>query len=211
MRHTTRTFGLVFFLGLLLAAPLRADAGADAPFVVGAKVGLGVGTGPLGAGFTPELELGYVLPFLEGRISAFLGLRYAGLPSKDALPVDPRLPGSQVHEYTLLQEEAILTLGGRTFFELTDSLSAYGLLGARLYLMRTRIRGDIDGIDPGENLETGTSGGFVLGGGVEWALGPGHLVGELAFGYAPLDGLVFQETNTGMLSLNVGYRFYFGL
>jgi len=48
---------------------------------------------------------------------------------------------------------------------------------------------------------------FVVGGGVEWLLGPGALFGAVKVGFSDLDQRLTGDANTGAAVVDLGYRF----
>ena len=51
--------------------------------------------------------------------------------------------------------------------------------------------------------------GLVVGGGADFAVGPGTIYGALEFGWSNLDQRLTGDSNTGALTLDAGYRLYF--
>jgi len=87
-------------------------------------------------------------------------------------------------------------------------LSAYAQIGPRVYLMNAVMTASGNGgADFGENEETNTEVGFVVGGGVEWLLGPGALFGAVKVGFSDLDQRLTGDANTGAAVVDLGYRF----
>ncbi|MDF1565740.1 MAG: hypothetical protein P1V51_22085 [Deltaproteobacteria bacterium] len=233
MSRSWRTLTLaLFLLGWALAAPAEepavtgapATSGDEAPgaglfgagVVLGFKAGGGLGqlTSPLGASLVAELELGYTLPLPEpvGRdLQLFLAGQYIGPSvSETVSEPDPRLPGDGTWSYSVTLQQAILALGVLYRLPLgPEWLRPYLSAGARLTLSRAVVSGDAEGEPFGENEETATDLGGQGALGAELALGPGALLLELQFGYAPLDGKVFQNTNSGALAFALGYRLFF--
>jgi hypothetical protein len=62
-------------------------------------------------------------------------------------------------------------------------------VGFRIYLLDTLQNGQSGGVSFGQYNEKFTEPGFVVGGGIDVRLGPG-------------------DSNTGMLTVLVGYRFF---
>lgn len=187
-----------------------AEARASAGLVIGGKVGGGLGKPWSDFGATPvfELELGYMLPPLHRAIEIFVIGQYAqpGIDGESKEP-DPRLPGAEPLQYDVTQQWLALSLGALYRIDVgTDVVMPYGGLGARMYMLRTKVKGSVAGESFGENEETQSDFGLVLLGGVDIFLGPGALLAELSFGWAKLDGFVMRDTNLGALSLSVGYR-----
>ena len=123
---------------------------------------------------------------------------------------DPRLPETGELSYELTERQLTLSLGALYRFDVGSELvMPYGGLGGRMYLLRTEVKGEVDGLAFGENEETKTGFGLLLLGGVELFVGPGALLGELQFGWGPLEAYVLRDTNLGALTLSVGYRLFF--
>jgi hypothetical protein len=211
-----------FVLGLL-AAPFGAlaedeeretAAWSTTGLVLGIKAGAGVGApfNDLGATFVGEVELGYALPLPEpiGRsFELFTAGAYLA-PSSDGasgMP-DPRLPGDGTFRYEVTQQAVVLTAGLRYRLSLADdTIAPYIAAGGRMYLMRTKIEGEVAGQSLGTTEETASAFGLHAAAGVDFRLGPGAVLAEAQLGYAGLDGYVMRDTNFGALVLLVGYRF----
>jgi hypothetical protein len=187
-----------------------AESRADVGLVIGGKVGGGLGKPWSDFGVTPvfELELGYMLPPLHRAIEIFVIGQYAqpGIDGESE-EADPRLPGTEPLSYEVTQQWVALSLGALYRIDVgTDVVMPYGGLGARMYMLKTTVKGRAAGESFGENDETQMDYGLMLLGGVDIFLGPGALLAELSFGWAQLDGFVMRDTNLGALSLAVGYR-----
>lgn len=211
-----------FVLGLL-AAPSGALAQDEEPetaawsttgLVLGVKAGAGIGApfNELGATFVGEVELGYALPLPEpiGRsFELFTAGAYLAPSSEgtSGMP-DPRLPGDGTFRYEVTQQAVVLTAGIRFRLSLADdTIAPYIAGGGRMYLMRTKIEGEVSGQSLGTTEETASAFGLHAAGGVDFRLGPGAVLAEAQLGYAGLDGYVMRDTNFGALVLLVGYRF----
>jgi hypothetical protein len=182
---------------------------ANIGLVLGGKVGGNIGkpVSEFGASYVLEIEIGYMLPFAHKGLEIFVSGQYTQ-PKTDGVEgePDPRLPGESFR-YEIEQNVLTATLGALYRIHVgTDAITPYGGLGARLYMLRTRVSGDADGQDFGKNTEDQTDIGLLIMGGVDIALGPGALLAELQFGYAGVDGFILRDTNVGALQLVVGYR-----
>jgi hypothetical protein len=178
--------------------------------VVGLKLG-GAFNGvfnTLGAAFSPELELGYRLPVLDRMLELFTSLRYAAPSTEGETAYDPRLPGEGIADWRATRNELALGLGLRARLDLGD-VTPYLAAGARLYLLRTDVSGEVAESPFGSNEETGHAFGFMFALGAEYSLGPGRLLAELAINGAPLDQTVFSDTNASSLDAYLGYRLFF--
>ena len=186
------------------------DSRADAGIILGGKVGGGFGVGGFGATPIFELELGYApkLGSLGHSLEFFFIGQYAqpGLDGSSA-DADPRFTAGQPFSYDVSQKMLSLSLGALYRFDVGSKLlMPYGGLGGRMYLLNTKVKADVMGEPLGESSETRTDFGLVLLGGLDVFVGPGALLAELSFSWAPLNGYVMRETNLSALSLAVGYR-----
>jgi hypothetical protein len=185
------------------------DTRANAGVVLGGKVGGGIGVGDFGATPLFELELGYAPDLGEslGRsLEIFLIGQYAqpGLDGR-ASESDPRVDGE--FSYEISQRMLSLSLGALFRFDVGSELvMPYGGLGGRVYLLDAQVKGALMDEPLGESGETRTQFGLVLLGGLDVFVGPGALLGELSFGWAPMDGYVVRDASLAALSLAVGYR-----
>jgi hypothetical protein len=177
--------------------------------VIGGKVGGGfsqpfsdLGTSPVG-----ELELGYLLPFLDRSFEVFASGQYAQ-PMTDGKNIqDSRLPGPM--SYDLKQQQAIITLGLLYRIPLQIPMfRPYLGLGGRSYLMRTTITGKGGTESFGENQETMVSWGFYGALGGELHVGPGAILLEAQIGQAKADGFILRNTNVSALNVALGYRLF---
>lgn len=190
-------------------------ARARAGFALAGKLGVGIGAPVSDLGPTPtlELELQHLLPLakpLRRAVGLFLSMRYAqpGIDG-DGASTDPRLSGARF-SYDVTVRELSLSFGGMLHIDVNSPLlMPYAGAGGRIYLLRAEADGEAGGAAYGETDETQTSFGVLLLGGVELFAGPGALLGELQFGWAPLDTRVLADANLGALSLSVGYRLIF--
>jgi hypothetical protein len=178
--------------------------------LLGGKVGGGPGKPWSDFGATPvfELELGYALPPLHRAIQLFFTGQYTqpGMSSTSGTK-DPRLPGNGLVSYDVLQQELTLSFGGLYRFDVgSKQVMPYGGVGARMYLLDTKVKGSVSGQAYGRNEETQTRVGLLLLGGAELYVGPGALLAELSFGWASVNSFVLRNTNLGALNLAVGYR-----
>lgn len=187
------------------------DSRADAGLIIGGKIGGGIGVGDFGATPVFELELGYAPDLgdsLGRSLEIFLIGQYAqpGLDGS-AAEADPRLAGGEPFSYDVTQQMLSFSLGALFRFDVgSELLMPYGGLGGRLYLLDTEVKGQLMGQPLGESSEKQSAFGLVLLGGLDVFIGPGALLAELSFGWAPIDGYVVRDTSLGALSLAVGYR-----
>lgn len=164
------------------------------------------------------LELGYMFDFdvgsMERPLQVGLDVMYTQ-PSSAGTGDSSNLGGTDGdgadYSYDLTQQMLILELYGLwRFMPAGDTVSAYGLLGPRAYLMRSIMEARGNGGESfGTNYETKTQIGLVAGGGVDVALGPGTMFAALEFGWSDLKERITGDSNTGALVLDLGYRLYF--
>jgi hypothetical protein len=163
------------------------------------------------------LSAGYILPTdiagFERPIELGLDLMYTQ-PGADGSGSDPNLgdadqPGD--YDWELTQRMLILELYALwRFMPPGDFISAYGLIGPRAYFMESEMTATgNDGQDFGTNTQTNDEYGLVVGGGADFAVGPGTIYGTLEFGWSDLDQRITGDSNTGALTIDAGYRLYF--
>jgi opacity protein-like surface antigen len=161
------------------------------------------------------LELGYIMPFNAGSFTRPLQLSFDVMytaPGATGTGENLHLgEGGASYEWTLKQQMLVLQLGALwRFMPPGEFVSAYAMVGPRVYLMESVLNASGNGgADFGENRETNTEYGFVLGGGADFAVGPGTLFTTLYFSMSKLDQRITGEANTGALALSAGYRLYF--
>lgn len=160
------------------------------------------------------LELGYILPFDVGSMKRPLQLTLDGMYSQPGADGDGFSPwlgeDGQAYGWELTQRMVILEFAALwRFMPPADGFSVYALIGPRMYLLETVMVASSEGVDFGENRETQTHFGMVIGGGVEYPLGPGSLFGGLEFGWSDLNTAITGDSNTGTLVVDLGYRLMF--
>lgn len=159
------------------------------------------------------LELGVILPFDAGSMIRPLTVAFDVMytaPGASGRGTDPNLGDAGAgFDWELNQQMLILELTGLwRFMPPGAPLSAYAQIGPRVYLMNAVMTASGNGgADFGENEESNTEVGFVVGGGVEWLLGPGALFGAVKVGFSDLDQRLTGDANTGAAVVDLGYRF----
>ncbi|MFW5741523.1 MAG: hypothetical protein ACOC1F_14310, partial [Myxococcota bacterium] len=88
-----------------------------------------------------------------------------------------------------------------------ESFTPYAGIGPRIYLLESTVDGSAGGATISETTEPNTEFGFGIPVGAEIPVGPGGFLAELLFQYGGLDHKATGDTNTGALSLSLGYRF----
>lgn len=162
----------------------------------------------LGTTFDGVVKFG-VAPFSGRQLQIFADLGYSR-PSHTVTQTDPRL-GAEGESYTsvLTVNDLRLTAGLQYFFVPTSgNLLPYAGAGIRMHMLRIEVDGASEQAF-GDNRETSTRPGGVGFGGVALKLGPGIVLGELSFGYAPVDERVTGTSNIGALSVLLGYGLMF--
>jgi len=160
------------------------------------------------------LECGYVLPFDVGPfirpLIVALDVMYTA-PGATGSGTDSNLGESGgAYDWELSEQMLVLELTAAwRFMPLGESLSAYGQIGPRLYLLESVLTASGAGGDFGEHRETDTNVGFVAAGGLDLQLGPGSAFAALELGYSGLDQKITGDSNTGALNIELGYRLQF--
>jgi hypothetical protein len=177
---------------------------------IGLKLGGAINAfNSLGAAFTPELEVGFLLPPLDQAFEIFLAARWSAPSDEGKSDPDARLPGDGVASWSVTRNELSLGLGLRFRIPVEGKLTPYVGAGARLYLLDTEVEGEAAGEPFGTNNETGTAFGFLFQLGAEYELGPGAILLELAVNGAALDQTILADTNVSSFDIYAGYRLFF--
>lgn len=178
---------------------------AHGGLLAGAKVGGLLSFGGLDPNARVGLELGYVFPWLDRSIALLLAADYAAPKSSGTKTGDPRVEGGT---YDWHLTEQMLALMPVVMFRYTKlrSVVPYAGIGPRIYLLQSTVRGAVGSVTIPETTERSTKVGFGVPFGVEVKLGPGALIGELLLEYGSLDHTATGSSNTGALSLALGYR-----
>jgi opacity protein-like surface antigen len=182
------------------------DAKSGGAVLVGGKLGGIVPFGGLSPFVTVGLEAGYIFPWMNRSFAAALYVDYTA-PKADGSKQDPRLgDAGGSYEWKLTEQE--LTFMPVVMYRLTSlgTVTPYAGIGPRIYLLKSTVQGSAMGATIDETTEQSTKVGFGIPVGVEFELGPGALLAELLFQYGGLDHEITGDTNTGALSLSVGYR-----
>lgn len=188
-----------------------AHASSSAMVSAGARVGV-IAPQPfseLGSFAVAGVEAGYFLPMLERRIQVSAAFLYSRPPASGSGD-DSRLSGGG-YEWDLDQQMMIAELGG--VFRILppgESLVPFARVAGRVYALDTSLDGNsMDEAAFGEHTEGATEVGMVIGGGVDWALGPGSLIAQLDLGFSDMNEKLTGDSNTGAFEVTAGYRFFF--
>lgn len=161
------------------------------------------------------LEAGFIMPFDAGSMVRPLSLNF------DVMFTAPRAEGEGVsadlgaegadYQWELVERMLILELSAIwRFTPAGKGLSAFAQVGPRFYMMESVMNAEgNNGQTFGENSEVGREFGFVVGGGAEYALGPGAIFGALEFSFSDLKQEITGDANNGALVLDLGYRLFF--
>ena len=174
--------------------------------LAGAKVGALLSFGGLDPNPRVGVELGYVFPWMNRSFALVLDADYAAPKSSGTQTGDARVYGGT---YDWHLTEKILTLMPVAMFRYTKlgRVVPYIGVGPRIYLLKSTVRGAVGSVEIPETTEQSTKVGFGVPLGAELKLGPGAVIGELLFEYGSLDHNATGSSNTGALSLAIGYRF----
>ncbi len=161
------------------------------------------------------LSAGYILPFdavgFTRPIEIGFDVMYSQ-PGADGSGTEPNLGEEGAdYEWELTQRMLIMELYAIwRFMPPGEFISAYGHIGPRAYFMEAEMEATgNDGQDFGTNTQTNDEYGLVVGGGADFAVGPGTIYGALEFGWSDLNQRITGDSNTGALTLDAGYRLYF--
>lgn len=157
----------------------------------------------LSTSFEGVLKVGYA-PFGSRQLQLFADLGYSQ-PSQEVTDSNPGLVSGEDYSSTLTVQDLATTIGVSWFFaEPRMQLVPYAGAGVRAHFLRSPVTGG-NGQEFGENVETETQLGGAVFGGAALRLGPGMVLGELSFSWAPVSQRVTGEANIGALSALVGY------
>lgn len=215
-----RLIPVLLALAFFLASSTAVAQEAEHPWNLAVTPHVGVTApqpfGELGSWPVFSADVGYILPFDVGSMQEPLQV---GIHSSYTRPgatgsgTHPMLGQEGDGDYNWELTQQILTLQLNIlwrFMPAGEGLSAHALVGPRAYLMESIMVAEGNGgNDFGENRETKTEYGVVVGGGVEYMLGPGALTGTLMVGGSALDERITGEANTAAINLDVGYRLFF--
>lgn len=159
------------------------------------------------------LEAGYILPFDAGAMRRPLQLSLVAhytQPGASGSGEDPNLGESGAsYEWELTEQMLQLELAALwRFIPPGEFLSPYATAGPRAYFTRSVLTASGAGADFGEHREGQTRFGFIAGGGLDLAVGPGTIFGTLLFSWSDLSKRVTGDTSTGAITLDLGYRLY---
>jgi hypothetical protein len=173
-------------------------------FLADAKVGGVLSFGGTKPNVRPAIGLGWVFPWMKRAIAAELQVDYAAL-KQEGSESDPRVNNGK-YDWHLTQQTLVMFPWVMYRITSLGRVTPYAGIGPRFYFLRQNVKGS-SGATIEETQEPGAKYGVGVPLGVEFALGPGALLGELLLEYGPLDHKATGDTNTGGLTLFLGYRF----
>ena len=188
---------------LTVEAPAKKDRGA---FVLAGKVGGIVTFSGLNPNLRAAVEVGYVFPWLKRSFAAVVEVGYAAPQTDGTQAGDPRVVGG-TYNWHLTEQE--LTVMPEIVYRLTAlrTIVPYIGIGPRVYMLRSNVKGSVNGTPISETTEQSTKVGLGIPLGLQYNLGPGGLTAEVLFEYGALDHTATGDSNTGGVSLLLGYRF----
>lgn len=193
---------IIFFTLAATSAVAHADPWS---FGIEPRIGAILPTSKLGANVTGGVELDVATPVADHQLTIGLDASFAR-PSYSSSATSMQLPSTL--DYTVDQLEVLVGLTANyRFFDSTHQLVPRIGAGPMVQMLRTT-----ESTMPayaGSNNAQQTKPGFEATVGVDYAVGPGFLAGDLRFIYSSLDTPLTGSSNAGSLSLAVGYRFVF--
>lgn len=155
------------------------------------------------------VELGYAFAPLNRAFGAYLGAEYTAPKREGSLTEDTnpdRVPGG-AYDWELRQKQ--LTLQPTFLFRMSmisEAVVPYIGVGPRIYFLESVVRGSSGGQKFADTTERSTKIGLGLPVGAEISLGPGGILAEFLFQWAPIDHEATGDSNLGAASLFLGYR-----
>lgn len=128
------------------------------------------------------------------------------MPTAKGTGTDPRVDGG-TYSWKLTQKELTLTPAITYRYTGLGKLVPYIAVGPRIYMLQSVVEGAVGNSTISETREQSTKVGLGIPLGLDYRIGPGALLGELLFEWAPLNHTATGNTNTAGLSLHLGYRF----
>lgn len=162
-------------------------------------------TNDLSTNFDAILKVGLGVA-AERRLQVFAELGYTQ-PTHEVSIMDPRLGATgATFESEMIVRDLSTALGLSYFFKDMSSLwLPYAGAALQFHFLKSEVDGSSTMLPFGHYEETSTQVGGFLFGGIGFHLGPGMILGELRFRYAPVDQKVTGDANVGALSVLLGY------
>ena len=169
------------------------------------RMGVTVPTSKLGPMVVVGFELDYALPVAHRQLVVALDAALTR-PGHDGTVMDARIPGG-MGTYSIHQLEMVVgIMASYRVFPAGHRVVPWFGAGPILHLLKTT---EASSLAPADNTATSTELGIELGGGVDYRVGPGFLVGDVRIVYSKLDNLLTGASNAGNIVLAAGYRFVF--
>ena len=204
---------------VLVAVPKREPIGRGKVFAavrIGAAIPQVVSS--LSASFLVGAEAGWAAPKLPGIGE---GLAFAidvafSQPSSSGTATDSHAGGMYTWSVTQKTTSLGLTVLYRAPFIQSASMERGKLVpyigvGPRLFFLQTLASAQPGGAAVADYTETSSKIGFGVPFGADYVLGPGRVFLEGMFMWAPFKHNTTGESNAGALTLEAGYRMFFGL
>lgn len=190
------------------APSVDASAGSKGPgkhWTVGIapRVGVTIPTSKLGAMAVVGVHVGAAVA-ARGKLVVGFDASWSR-PGRDGSVMDPRVPSPAT--YSIDQSEILVGLSvGYRLAGAEKKLVPWIAGGPILHVLHTR---ETTSIAPGENTARAVEAGLQVGGGVDFLVGPGFVVGDLRVIYSPLDNVLTGDSNAGNVVVAGGYRLVF--
>jgi hypothetical protein len=159
----------------------------------------------LGLFVAGAIEVGYVFGGTKRRIGALLDVAYTA-PLAEGDAKDARLTTGEYH-WELRQK--MLTLQPTFLYRLTrmvEPIVPYAGIGPRIFLLQSVTRGKSGDATFPDTKEQSTKFGLGIPLGAEYRLGPGGVLLEVAFQWAPITHETTGEASLAGFHLWLGYR-----
>lgn len=198
---------LLLPLLLLLMAPV-AHASDPLRFGAGLNLGATLPLSALGVGAYPRADFSAILPVAKGRLRPVLSVGWTQMGASGE-GTDARV-GEGSYDWKL--HEALLPIGlGLTVRPLHPKYMVQPEITVQpeWVWMATTSTGTADGADFGLTREHYAAFGLYAAAGAATKLGPGEVVGALAFSTAPLKGQLTGDGSVSALTPSLGYRYWF--
>lgn len=190
----------------LEASTKDAPSTSGGAVLLGGKVGGIIPFGGLSPFVSGGIEAGYVFPWLNRSFAAALDVDYTA-PKSDGSQNDVRLIDGGKYDWKISQRQ--LAIMPVVMYRLTSlgKLVPYIGIGPRFLFLRSTVQGTAGSATISETKEQSTQYGVGVPLGVEYALGPGALLGEVLLQYGGINRIATGDTNTGAVNIFLGYRF----
>jgi len=193
------------------ATPDSADKkdsdGSDhkAGILLGLKGGGGFPIGGLNPTPFVGIEAGYAFPVLHRALGLAVDLDYA-VPKKSGTETDPRVAGGKYTWHLTEQELGLMPVVLFRFSWFSKFVPFLGI-GPRINFLESTVRSNEGTPTFEETHEKGMKVGLGVPFGAEYTVGPGGVLAEVLFQWAPVDHTATGDVHLSAFSLALGYRF----